>query len=77
MIAQDKMDIFPGWKIQVYVANLSAKPILIAKNMIFIYVSKALDYIACPWGKEQSPKRKKEKDSRSKNPCITTKTVQQ
>lgn len=46
-IAQGTMDIFPGPRFEVYIANLSLSPILFTKNMVVLYASKAPEYILC------------------------------
>lgn len=54
MIAWGIIDISTGQPYQVYVANLSARPILFAENMGLAYASKALDYNLHRWGEETS-----------------------
>lgn len=59
IIDRGTMDIFSGRPIQVYVASLSAKPILFTKDMVVKYASIALDYIVPPRAEKSNLKRKK------------------
>lgn len=47
------MDTFLERILEVYIANLSANPILFNKTLVIAYVSKAPDYIVHPGGEEQ------------------------
>lgn len=52
MIARGSMHIFPGLPYDVYVANLSARPILFTRNLDAMYASIAADYAVGPQGEE-------------------------
>lgn len=45
MIARWIMNIIPGRSLEVYLANFSAELVLLTKNVVLAYASKAPDYI--------------------------------
>lgn len=75
LVAPGTMDFFPGRFFEVFVADLSAKLILLTKNMVVANASIALDYTGRPLGKREN-RRDKRKDCCTSHLCFSTKTVQ-
>lgn len=75
MVFHGRVEIFPWRHFVSYIVNLSAKPTLFTRNMLFGYTSKYWDYILHPRGEEPNPEQQKKNGSPTNNLWTMTKTV--
>lgn len=68
MLACGTMDFILGRLIKIHIASLSAKLVLLTKNMVVVYASKPPYYILRSRREESDSRRRKKKGSCSSNP---------